>query len=149
MHELAIAEGIADVVTQRAREMHAARVRSVRLRVGEASGVVPAALTFSFAMLTEEEPLLAGAELVVETVPHRAHCRACDRAFDVQDFIAWCPTCGAWSDCILSGTELQVVEMEIVETAETAETAQVLAGAVSPMEQQGGPPEEGEEGRAR
>lgn len=134
MHELAIAEGIADVVTQRAHELHAARVTSVRLRIGEASGIVSEALSFSFAALAREEPILAGATLVIDKVPHRAHCRVCDQTFDVQDFIALCPLCGTWSGEILSGTELQVIEMEIARPEQAhAETA---------------PSEAGEEGRA-
>jgi hydrogenase nickel incorporation protein HypA/HybF len=119
MHELAIAEGIADVVATRAGEHHATRVTSVRLRIGAASGVVPDSLTFCFEMLASENPLLAGARLAVETVPHRAHCRGCDRDFAVSDYIAECPDCGAWSDLVVSGGELQVLEMEI-ETGEEA-----------------------------
>lgn len=151
MHELAIAEGIAEVVTRRASELHATRVGSVRLRVGAASGVVPEALTFSFAMLAAEEPLLAGTELIIDTVPHRAYCRACDQAFAVEDFIAWCPVCGAWSGETLSGTELQVVEMEIVEATTTA---QALPASVPRAHQRvdqwaRNAPEEGKEGGAR
>lgn len=119
MHELAIAEGIADVVATRAGEHHATRVTSVRLRIGEASGVVPDSLSFCFEMLASENPLLAGARLAVETVPHRAHCRGCDRDFAVSDYIAQCPDCGVWSNQIVSGAELQVLEMEIETGVET------------------------------
>lgn len=113
MHELAIAEGIAEVVTARATEHHATRVTSVRLRIGEASGVVTDSLTFCFEMVASQTPLLAGARLTIDLVPHRARCRSCEREFAVRDFIAECPGCGEWSDQILSGTELQVLEMEI------------------------------------
>jgi hydrogenase nickel incorporation protein HypA/HybF len=46
-------------------------------------------------------------------VPHRARCRLCASEFAVRDFVAVCPDCGEWSDLIVSGTELQVLEMEI------------------------------------
>ena len=113
MHELAIAEGIADVVEARASERRARHVSSVRLRIGEASGVVPDSLTFCFEMVASYRPLLAGARLAIDLVPHRAHCRHCDQEFAVRDFIAQCPTCNEWSNQIISGTELQVLEMEI------------------------------------
>jgi len=113
MHELAIAESIAEVVAARATERHATRVTSVRLRIGEASGVAPDSLTFCFEMVASLDPLLAGAQLSVECPPHRAHCRACARDFAVHDFVAQCPTCGEWSDQIVSGAELQVLAMEI------------------------------------
>jgi len=113
MHELAIAQSIADAVTSRAIECEASRVKSVRLKVGEASGVVADSLTFCFEMLASFDPLLAGAELLIDAAPHRARCRHCDRDFAIADFIAQCPTCAEWSTEIISGTELQILDMEI------------------------------------
>lgn len=113
MHELAIAQSIAEVVALRATEHRAAHVKLVRLRIGEASGIVADSLTSCFEMVAELDPLLAGAHLTIESVPHRAHCRQCDSEFAVRDFVAQCPACGAWSDQIVSGTELQVLDMEI------------------------------------
>lgn len=113
MHELAIAQSIAEVVTARANEHGAAHVTAVRLRIGEASAIVPDSLTFCFEMVASLDPLLAGARLAVDSVPHRAYCRGCDREFAVQDFIARCPACGEWSDQIVSGAELQVLDIEI------------------------------------
>lgn len=113
MHELAIAQSIAEVVERRATALGATRITSVRLRIGEASGVVPDALTFCFELLGAEHPLLTATRFDVERPPHRARCAACEAEFAVQDYIARCPDCGAWSDQIVSGVELQVVEMEI------------------------------------
>ena len=113
MHELAIAENIVAVIEARATERGALRVASVRLRVGEASGVVSDSLAFCFEVLASERPLLASARLDVEHTPHRAWCHDCAAEFAVRDFVARCPTCGAWSDQIVSGMELRVLEMEI------------------------------------
>ena len=113
MHELAIAESLADAIAARAAECRAARVKSVRLRIGEASGVVADSLAFCFEMLANLDPVLAGARLAIDVVPHRARCRRCDAEFPVAGFVAQCPTCGEWSGEIVSGTELQMVEMEI------------------------------------
>ena len=119
MHELAIAESIADVVATRAAACHASRVKSVRLRIGEASGIVSESLTFCFEMVTSADPMLAGARLAIEPMPHRARCRNCDADFPVVSFVAQCPTCGEWSGEIVSGTELQVLDMEIDSPSET------------------------------
>ena len=113
MHELAIAGSIVDAVEVRAIECDAARVKSVRLKIGEASGIVGDSLTFSFEMLVTEIPVLTGAHLLIDSVPHRARCRHCASDFAVLNYIAQCPTCQEWSDEIISGTELQIVEMEI------------------------------------
>jgi hydrogenase nickel incorporation protein HypA/HybF len=120
MHELAIAESIAGVVEARATECHATHVKSVRLRVGDASGIVADSLTFCFEMVASQTPLLAGATLVIDRVAHRAWCRTCTAEFPVQDYVAQCPACGDWSERVVSGTELQVLEMEIETATETA-----------------------------
>lgn len=113
MHELAIAQSLADLVSARAAEAGATRVTSVRLRIGTAAGVVPDALRSCFAVVANEETVLAGAALLIDLVPHRARCPSCVREFEVIDFVARCPACGAWSADVVSGTELEVREMEI------------------------------------
>lgn len=113
MHELAIAQSIVDVVEQHARASQAGCVKWVRLQVGEASGVVADALSYSFEMLAALSPLLVGSRLTIEGVPHRAHCRQCRQEFFIQNCIPRCPLCEEWSADILSGTELQILEMEI------------------------------------
>ena len=119
MHELAVAEGIANVVEARAVALSATRVKMVRLRIGEASGVVVDSLTFCFEMIARLNPLLESASLSIDHVPHMAWCAVCEREFAVRDFIAQCPECGVWSDKVISGTELQVLEMEIETREET------------------------------
>lgn len=113
MHELAIAQSLYDVVAVRAAECGADRVKAVRLRIGEASGVVPDALSFCFELLADADPVVRGARLLIDAVPHRAWCEGCADAFAVEGFVARCPACGAWSERVLSGTELQVFQMEI------------------------------------
>ena len=120
MHELAIAYSIVEAVEARAVECDAARVKSVRLKIGEASGIVADSLTFSFEMLIAEIPALTGAHLLIDNVPHRARCHHCDTEFAVINYVAQCPTCQEWSTEIVSGTELQIVEMEIERNDEHA-----------------------------
>jgi|SRR5579859_401868 len=118
MHELAIAQSIVDVVEARATQCHAAQVKSVRLKIGEASGIVADSLTFSFEMLASFDSVLSGAQLLIDVVPHRARCRPCASEFTVLNFVAQCPTCAGWETEVISGTELQVLEMEIASQSE-------------------------------
>jgi hydrogenase nickel incorporation protein HypA/HybF len=113
MHELAIAESIVEAVRAKAAECSAARVTNVRLKIGEASGIVTDSLTFCFEMVASLDPILAGSQLSIDTVPHRAWCRHCAAEFPVTNFVARCPTCGEWSSEVISGTELQILDMEI------------------------------------
>ncbi len=113
MHELSIAQSIVDAVEARASACKAAQVKSVRLRIGEAIGVVTDSLTFCFEMIASLDPLLVGAQLAIDFVPHRAFCHNCGVEFPIVNFVALCPTCEKLSSEIVSGTELQILEMEI------------------------------------
>lgn len=113
MHELSIAQSIIDAVARRAEECHATQVKNVRLRVGEAYGIVNSSLTFCFEMIVSAEPTLANAQLLIEDVPHRAKCSQCKQEFRVLDFVARCPTCETFSSEIVSGNELLILDMEI------------------------------------
>jgi hydrogenase nickel incorporation protein HypA/HybF len=113
MHELAIAQSIVDAVETRAVECKAVHVKGVRLKIGEASGIVADSLTFCFEMLASLDPVLTGAQLSIASVPHRARCRHCEEEFAVMNYIARCPTCQQWSSEVISGTELQLLDMEI------------------------------------
>ena len=113
MHELAIAQSLFEAVQTQAHEHKASRVKSVRLRIGEASGVVTDSLTFCFEMLISLDPILEDAELVIDRVPHCAWCATCAQEFHVLHGTPECPMCAGWSGNILSGTELQLLEMEI------------------------------------
>lgn len=113
MHELSIAQSIIEVVEARALECNATHVKNVRLRIGAACGIVKDSLTFCFEMIASADPTLANAQLLIDAVPHRARCRHCAKEFTIINFVAQCPTCGEWSNDIVSGTELQILEMEI------------------------------------
>ena len=113
MHELSIAQSIVEAVEAKATECNATHVKGVRLKIGEANSIVIDSLTFCFEMLTSLEPTLVGAQLLIDTVPHRARCRPCNKEFAIVNFVAQCPTCQEWSSEVVSGNELQIVEMEI------------------------------------
>ena len=113
MHELSIAQSIVEAVEAKATECNATHVKGVRLKIGEANSIVIDSLTFCFEMLTSLEPALAGAQLLIDTVPHCARCHHCNKEFAIVNFVAQCPTCQEWSSEVVSGNELQIVEMEI------------------------------------
>ena len=77
MHELSIASAILDAVRNEAEKRPGAHVTKVGVRIGALSGVEPEALSFGFSALvqgTDLEPLA----LVIEPVPRRQRCPACD-----------------------------------------------------------------------
>ena len=89
-----------------------ARVKIVRLRIGELAGVVPESLRFCFEVASEGT-VAQGAELQIEHVPLIGRCRACGADFHVEGYIFICPHCESPHVELISGDELEVVELEV------------------------------------
>lgn len=113
MHELSIATAVVDRAADIAAEHQAVSVEMVRLRVGQLAGVVAAALRFSFG-LAAEGTVVARAELVIEDVPALARCGACDGLFPVGSPPSLCcPHCDRGAEVLVSGRELELVEVRL------------------------------------
>lgn len=132
MHELSIASAVVESAADTARAHGASRVHSVTLRVGELSGVVSDALRFSFE-LAAAGTVVAGARLHVEDVAARAHCGHCAADFPVgSPPVLWCPRCDAPAAHLLTGRELEVVGVELPDSA-MCRAAPVAAGREEDM----------------
>jgi hydrogenase nickel incorporation protein HypA/HybF len=112
MHELSIAQGILEIVQQHVPAANAALLRIVKVRVGTLSGVVPESLDFCFGAIRAGTPW-EGARLAIERVAAACRCDACGRTFESGDPVFLCPGCGSPGGRILSGKDLQVVELEL------------------------------------
>ena len=123
MHELGIATSILQSAREEARRHPGARLRAVRVRVGEFSGVNPDALSFGF------EALARGSEfgqvkLEIETCPRRQHCPRCDRTFTVAEYDLKCPQCGTAETEFAGGDELELASLEMEDYEPSAAGAQ-------------------------
>jgi hydrogenase nickel incorporation protein HypA/HybF len=114
VHELSIAQNILEIVRQYVPQEKERAVKSVRVMVGDLSGVVSESLTFCFGALTTGTPL-ERATLAITAVPLQAECRDCRRRFTVEQLQFLCPACGGTDLLILSGKELQVTEIELLD----------------------------------
>lgn len=117
MHEMSIAQNLVEIVQEHVPEEELVNVRAIKLRVGELSGVVPDSLEFSFTVITAETPLRE-ARLEIEHIPFAIHCNACGRDSSPTLGIVLCPSCGSGSTVVVSGTELQVSEIELTDSSE-------------------------------
>jgi|SRR5579883_2199631 hydrogenase nickel incorporation protein HypA/HybF len=111
MHELSIAISIVEMAEEEAAQ-RGAQVRAVHLKLGKLSGVVKEALLASYEMAAEGTSV-AGSRLVIQEIPIRGLCAACNarRALDAISFK--CPDCGSPVSEIVEGRELQVCALEI------------------------------------
>lgn len=114
MHELSIAHGIFDIMAEHVPRSRAADVREVRVRVGEASGVLADSLEFCFEAIVSGTPW-ARARLDIERVPPMARCWSCDTEFPSGDVLIRCPKCRSEGASLVAGRDLQVVDIELAE----------------------------------
>jgi hydrogenase nickel incorporation protein HypA/HybF len=114
MHELAIAEGLVDAVTER---LPGQKISEVRLEIGALSGVVADSLLFCFGLATEGTTL-EGASLQITEPGIQCECRACGVTFAPEDAggpggpILLCP-CGSADVKVLSGQQLTLTSVKV------------------------------------
>lgn len=117
MHELSIAHAVVSTVTA-ALPAQPPPVTTVRLLIGDLSGVVPQALEFAYDVATIDTPL-AGSHLVIERAPVIIDCPRCGRGqlTDIRDFS--CPTCGDLCGNVVGGKELEILDVTMADEAAT------------------------------
>jgi hydrogenase nickel incorporation protein HypA/HybF len=114
MHELSIAQSIVDTIVSNVPEDQLHNVRTVSLKVGSSSGIVPDSLEFGFTAITAETPLRL-ARLQIEIVPFVIHCHDCGRDLENETGSAVCSSCGGIDTTIVSGNEMLFSEIELEE----------------------------------
>jgi len=117
MHELAIAQDIVDIVQQSVPVEDTSHVERIRVRVGRFSGVVPESLEFCFEAIVNGTEM-ERAHLEIERMPAISQCKDCSHRFDMQDLCFSCPACSSTHLEVISGNELDVVEIQIAEECE-------------------------------
>lgn len=114
MHELGIAQNILDIVRQSVPEKLAPDIRKIRIRIGQFAGVIPDSLDFCFGVLVGETEMQK-ARLSIEQVPTKSACKDCRFQFPVENFVFICPSCKSANLEIISGKELEIVDIEVVD----------------------------------
>jgi hydrogenase nickel incorporation protein HypA/HybF len=112
MHELSIAQDILDIVFSNVPADEYENVAEIKVKIGEISGVVPDSLEFCFEAIASETQL-SNAQLVIEKIPFILKCKSCSKTSTNEMGIRICPDCGSSDTEIISGTELEVTEVEL------------------------------------
>jgi len=113
MHEVSLAGGILKVVEQTCERDPFERVTHLRLEVGALAGVELEALRFALESIAPDT-LLAGAAIAIDTPAATAWCMPCCQSVAIQSRLDACPLCGGYQLQPTSGTELRVVDMQVV-----------------------------------
>jgi hydrogenase nickel incorporation protein HypA/HybF len=116
MHEYTFARSLLRQVDQLRLEQRARRVVTVRVKIGEFSGIEPGLLQSAFGDLAIETPA-GGARLEAQCVSLTIRCDDCGCESAVIRHRFECPQCASQSVQIISGDELllESVTMEYAE----------------------------------
>jgi hydrogenase nickel incorporation protein HypA/HybF len=113
MHELSICSAIANTA---ARHADGHSVSQVTVQIGHLRQVVPDALQFSWEVVaTTTAEALTEAELIVEEVPAVVECTKCAAQTTLDMPILACGSCGSFDVMLVSGEELRVVSIDLVD----------------------------------
>ena len=110
---MSIALNIIDILKGEMERHDAARLKGVKLKIGELTAVEPDSLKFCFETLTEGTNM-EGTTLTIEEISLKAICSICNAQFKLDRYFTTpCPKCGGKPGDLLSGRELDIVSMEI------------------------------------
>ena len=113
MHEMSIVTSIIRIVREEMAQIGARHLKGIKIRVGEIAAVEPEALRFCFEVCTEGTDM-EGVILDIEEVPVMGQCINCKKEFRLNMYLdSRCAVCGGEAGDYLSGTELDIVSMEV------------------------------------
>ncbi|MCX7913685.1 MAG: hydrogenase maturation nickel metallochaperone HypA [Thermodesulfovibrionales bacterium] len=113
MHEFSIVDSLIQRVHEECKRAGFSKVKNIKIVVGKASGALPAALLFAFHIL-KEGTLANESSLIIEETFLTGRCNNCNYIFQTEErFLFSCPNCFSNSFEIISGNELNIVEIEV------------------------------------
>ena len=118
MHEMSIVQNVLEIVRRSIPAGTEQDVKSIHLRIGVAAGIVTDSLEFCFEALTQNTPL-QNSRLAIEHIPITLKCKMCDSTGSRDELMYICPVCGSNNVSVKTGTELEVVDIELRETTGT------------------------------
>ena len=115
MHEMGIALQIVEIATASIPPTAGnVQVEKINLRIGKLAAVVPDSLRLCFDVAVKDT-VLAGAKLAIEEMPVVARCKDCSAQWTIDQPVFICKTCQSGSLEILSGRELDIESIEVVD----------------------------------
>lgn len=93
-----------------------AQVKKVNIKVGKLAAVVPESLHFCFQIAAQDTPL-RDSFLNIEEIPVKITCTDCNIEWTVDKPVFICRRCNGGSVKMLSGRELDITSIEVVEKA--------------------------------
>ena len=121
MHEMSLVRDVIEVVSDKALQAGATRVKTVHLTIGQGRDVVMELFDGVFGYLARGT-VCEGAQLDVAQPPYMVRCRDCGMIYhiDTRDQATWdCPRCTSRMHDVVSGMQFEIDRIE-VETSRDA-----------------------------
>ena len=112
MHEMSVAQNILEIVREHISDGEENKVRAIKLKIGELSGIVPDALEFCFSTMIDRTEF-EQASLHIVHIPIAAVCNVCKQQSKLEYGVFICPSCYSNDIELLTGKEMQVVSIEV------------------------------------
>ncbi|MGY8638247.1 hydrogenase maturation nickel metallochaperone HypA [Bradyrhizobium sp. 14AA] len=112
MHEMAVCQGIIEIVEEEARRRALPKVKAVCLEIGALSHVAPEAMKFCFEAVAART-IAQGATLDIVETPGTAWCMACSTSVEIKQRYEPCPGCGSYQLQVTGGEEMRVRALEV------------------------------------
>lgn len=115
MHELSMAMSMVETLEKEIADEPDIAVKTVNLRIGALTGLVPEALAFSWE-LAVEHTRLHGSNLSIETVDAAGYCEECQTERTIANLQSFrCPACGSPITQATGGRDLEILTIEVVD----------------------------------
>lgn len=112
MHEMALAEGVLQILQDQAQAQNFTKVKTVWLKLGELSHVDPDAIRFCFDAVVRGS-IAEGAKLEIMRTPGQAWCHDCAKTVPMPSRVEPCPSCGGYKLQVTDGEDMRVHELEV------------------------------------
>jgi hydrogenase nickel incorporation protein HypA/HybF len=112
MHELSVAQNIIEIVKENIPENELGNVKTIFLEVGEFSGIVSDSLQYCFDVIKSDTPL-GNSKMEIKKIPFVLYCNKCKSETTNNMGIRLCEKCGGYDTKIISGTDMQITNVEI------------------------------------
>lgn len=119
VHELAICEAVLQHVLAIAGSENARHIGRITLHIGPLAGVEPDLVRLAFPLVAAGTPCEASA-LEIEFLPVMVQCQTCGTISELPPNKLLCKQCAGWRVDLISGDELLLARVELLDHASAA-----------------------------
>jgi len=112
MHEMSLAKSVLQIIEDTARAEGCARVKMVRLEIGQLAGVEAESLRFCFDVVTRDS-IAQDAQLEIIETAGLGKCTQCSCETPIATLYEACPQCGSYGLSVIDGDAMRVKELEV------------------------------------